>query len=96
MAITLGAEIALAIHLDNALTYGEIEDAVVGAGFTSYTIMRNLNYDSSSDVQLFVRSVTASDGSTEPLPAADTLTKLSTALATLESTQDGGDTPAPE
>lgn len=87
MAINLGAEVALAIHLDQALTYGDIESALVDAGFTNYTIMRNLNYDGSSDAQLFVRAEQTQDGSMHSLPAAETLTMLSQALGAMEGSQ---------
>jgi hypothetical protein len=84
MAITLGTEVALAVHLDAALTYGDIETALVDAGFTSYTIMRQMNFDDSADVQIFVRNEPDGEGNIAPLPAADTLTNLSAAMTTLE------------
>jgi hypothetical protein len=83
MAITLGAEVALAIHLDTALTYGDIETALINAGFDNYTIMRNVNYDGSSDVQLFVRT-TPVDDELPDLPAAETLSELSDAISSLQ------------
>jgi hypothetical protein len=94
MAITLGEEVALAIHSDQTMTYGDIETALVTAGFSSYTIVRNNNFDDSSDVQLFVRSPRNIDGGYDSLEATDTLTKLGEALTALESTQSDGGTGA--
>lgn len=106
MAINLGAEIALAIHLDQALTYGDIESALVDAGFNNYTIMRTLNFGGSADVQLFIRAPQNEDGSMQTLPSAETLTQLADAMTSMESAEPappvtpadntgGGDTPAP-
>lgn len=89
MAISLGAELALALHLDQALTYAELETALTEAGFTNYTIMRQVNPDHSGDAQLFVRSEFDENGSMGQLPAVDTLQALATALGTLND-----DTPA--
>lgn len=86
MAINLGAEVALAIHLDSALSYSDIESALVDAGFDNYTIMRSINYyDLSSDVQLFVRNAPDSEGEVDPLLASDTMTKLAAAMTSLEA-----------
>lgn len=96
MAITLGAEVALSLHLDTAATYGALETALVDAGFTAYVIMRNLNGDGSSDAQLYVRSTPDQNGMQSPLPAADTLGKLHEALAALEADEEPEPDPEPE
>lgn len=91
MAITLGAEVALPLHLDDAPTYTELETALEEAGFTNYTIMRQVNGDGSGDAQLFVRGAADQNGTPSDLDAADTLTKLSGAIASLvdSPTQQG-------
>lgn len=84
MTISLGTEISLAIHLDNALTYGDVESVLVDAGFTNYMIMRNVNGDGSADFQLYVQATQDSNGNPQTLPAAETLQKLSDAMDTLD------------
>jgi hypothetical protein len=83
MAITLGTEVALPLHLDTAATYTDLEDAVTGAGFTNYTIMRQVNSDGSGDAQLFVRGEISEEGIPDDLVAADTLTQLAAAITAL-------------
>jgi hypothetical protein len=84
MAINFGTELALAIHTDSALTYGNVESALVDAEFTNYTIIRNVNSDGSADFQLYVRAE-QTGGTEQFLDAADTLTNLGEAIAAMES-----------
>lgn len=79
MTITLGAEVGLALHLDEDATYADVETTLVDAGFTNYSIMRTQNSDGTSDIQIYVRNADYS-----PLPAAETLQKLTAALTALE------------
>lgn len=85
MAITLGAEVALSLHLDQQRSYADLEAALVDAGFEDYTIMRSVNNDDSSDVQLYVRHRRDDNGQVDPLIAGATLTALADAILSLES-----------
>jgi hypothetical protein len=80
MAITLGAEVSLSLHLDEDITYADVEATLVDVGFTNYSIMRTQNSDESCDLQIYVRN---SDYT--PMAAADTLDKLTTAVTTLST-----------
>lgn len=93
MAITLGTEVDLALHLDNEITYADVESALTTAGFADYTILRNANYDGSADVQIFVRNAQTSDGQS-PLDANDTMDKLQEAVAAMVTAEAGNQTPA--
>lgn len=86
MDITMGAEFALNMHIDGSEpTYGEIEAALVDAGFIQYTIMRTVNVDNTTDLQLFVRNAPGEGGQQDPLDAVDTIDKLSTAIQSLQA-----------
>lgn len=88
MAITLGTEISLPLHMDDSTTtYGDLETALTDAGFTNYTIMRTVNFDGTIDAQLYVRSDWNTDGSQDPLPAGTTMDMLTTAVQALETAQ---------
>ncbi len=88
MHITLGAEVALSLHMENQLTYANIEGALVDAGFTNYTILRTINYDGSSDAQVYVREGTDANGQQLSLPAVDTMEKLTAAITAIEAVED--------
>lgn len=81
MAITLGYEVSLPLHLDHTVTYTEVETALTDAGFTQYIIMRNNNSDGSCDVQLFIRPGEGED----VLQASETMDALSEAITALEA-----------
>jgi len=85
MAITLGTEVALSMHMDTAATYTDVETALVNAGFTDYTISRTVSYDGSCDLQLYVRNHPDSNGVIAPLPAVSTLQALTDALTALDA-----------
>lgn len=96
MAITLGAEVALSLHLTTQKTYGEVEDALLDVGFDDYSIMRSVNPDGSADIQLYVRNAADINGQREMLPAADTMAKLADALGALEDTDPAPTPPEPD
>lgn len=85
MNITMGAEIALSLHIEGTPTYAVLEGALVDAGFTAYTIMRTLNVDNTCDVQIYVRNAPGADGSQDQLDAVDTMQKLTQAIEALQS-----------
>lgn len=87
MAITMGSEVALPLHLDHTVSYTDVERALTDAGFTEYIIMRTNNSDGSCDVQLFLRP----GGGADTLQAGDTISALSDAISAL----DGGGDAAP-
>lgn len=83
MAITLGSEIALAMHSDRVLSYTDIETALADAGFDNYTILRNLDGQGGTDLQIFVR-----DAEGNGLPASDTMSQLTDAVTAIAQTAD--------
>jgi hypothetical protein len=84
MHITLGSEVSISLHTDEAVSYTELEKALVDAGFENYTIMRNANPDGSADAQLYVRGNYDGQGQPDELTAGETMTKLSEAVNALE------------
>jgi len=90
MAITLGAEIALPLQFDRAITYTDVEKALTDAGLTEFTIHRNRRDHDSYDVHLSIRGTVNEYGQPGDMDAADTITKLGEALTALETA------PAPE
>jgi hypothetical protein len=95
MNITMGAEMALNLHIDAVPSYSDIETALTDAGFTVYTIMRQVNFDDTCDVQLYVRNVTGETGNQEPLDGVDTMQKLTEAIGALEDAVPGAPSSAP-
>lgn len=83
MNITMGAEIALSLHLDAEPTYAELETTLVDAGFTTYTILRTVNVDDTCDVQFYVRNAPGEGGAQDPLAAVETLQMLTEAIEAL-------------
>lgn len=84
MHITMGAEIALSLHIEAETTYTQIEGVLVDAGFTNYSIQRNVNADETSDVQIYVRRELDEFGNQQLLPATDTLENITEAIVALE------------
>lgn len=93
MNITMGAEIALNLHIEGTPTYADLESALVDAGFTVYTIMRTTNVDNTCDVQLYVRQAPG-DGGEDQLDAVDTMQKLTDAIEALQALPDPTEPPA--
>lgn len=87
MAITLGTEVALSLHMDRGRSYGDLEAALVDAGFITYNITRTVNFDGSSDVQLYVRSELNAEGGLDDLPAAETMQMLTEAIESLAASE---------
>lgn len=79
MAITLGAEFFFQFHQDTAQTYTRIETALVNAGFSDYTIIRQVNSDGSGDMAVYVRDTTT------PLDASETMQSVADALTELDT-----------
>lgn len=90
----MGPDFTLSVHLPNTLTYADIEDAITGAGFASYGISRNLNFDGSSEVQVNVHN--GQLGTYEAFDAVELLGKLSAVLNSLNSAEPTPTPPAPE
>lgn len=84
MLITLGAEVGLALHTEESVSYTDLEKILVDAGFDNYTIMRSTNPDGSGDAQLYVRGGYDENSQQIQLPAGETMTKLSEAINALE------------
>jgi hypothetical protein len=94
MHITMGAEFALNLHIEGEPTYAQLETALVDAGFEQYTILRTVNVDATTDVQLFVRNAPGDGGMQDQLDAVDTVDKLSTAIQALEDSIAPNEPPA--
>jgi hypothetical protein len=83
MSLNAGSELGMSLQADRNLSYGQIESALVDAGFTDYTIMRSRNPDT-TDFQVTVRSGELTpEGYMAPLDAAETLSALATAVSAL-------------
>ncbi len=78
MAVNLLGEFNLLIRVNRELTYSDLEDALVTAGFEDYTIVRQ-HTETGTDAQITVRN----DAGT--LDAQDTLTSLASAAASLDT-----------
>jgi hypothetical protein len=83
MHINLGAEMALNLRLDQSVSYAALETLLVDAGYTHYVIMRDRAYDGSMNVTLIIRADQDDPSTPDVLPAAETLTALGAAVATL-------------
>lgn len=83
MAITMLGEVSLSIEIDRVVTYGDVEAALLDAGITDYTIVRN-GASQLTAIQIAVRSTPDSNGIYPTMDALQTMTKLRDVIEDLD------------